>query len=330
LNWSVNWCYQKVRRQKVYKPLLILVCGFLFTVSLSGCFGMISYQPGECEKETPKLQNKAEYLKEKGAPGSTRTVSADREVWLYEESLWCGVIPCWGICVPLMLPVCDGFERVHFKGDRAERVHARHSLGYGGFFNVLNLAGIPPGSIAVSDPACIRRLARAGSLGQKIEPGRTVALSVGIDTPKHKQDKEFQKVARRLRDVLAADLVKEDSLIFKTVVAEGQSADYAMEVTLTSATFTSFFNRQYEAEMAVRITDNRTNQPLGDFEIYSMADKLRNDDSTFEFVIEMAVGDIRGAIIWYEDSSQSPDIHKPDEDLSVPPETGAIVPPPPL
>jgi hypothetical protein len=137
-------------------------------------------------------------------------------------------------------------------------------------------------------------------------------------------------VARRLCDVLAADLVMEKFPIFKEVVAGGQSADYVLEVTLISVKFTGFFSRQYEAEMAVRITDNRTNQPLGDFEIYSMADKLRNDDSTFEFVIEMAVGDIRGAIIWYEDSSQSPDIHKPDEDLSVPPETGAIVPPPPL
>jgi hypothetical protein len=62
----------------------------------------------------------------------------------------------------------------------------------------------------------------------------------------------------------------------------------------------------------VRITDNRTNQSLGNFEVYSMADKLQSDDSTVEFVIEMAVGDIRGAMIRYDDSSQIREIQKPD------------------
>jgi hypothetical protein len=294
----------------MHRLLLTFICVTFVVCSLSGCFGMISYQPGECEKETPKLSNKAEYLKESGAPASTRTVSVDREIWVYEDSVWCGMITCLGICVPLMLPVCDGFERVYFKGDRAERVHTRRSLGHGFAAGPLILLGVPP--LAVSDPACIRRLARTGSLGQKIEPGRTVALSVGIDTPQHQQGMEFQKVARRLRDVLAVDLVKVNSPIFKAVVAETQSADYAMVVTLTSATFTGFFSRQYEAEMAVRITDNRTNQSLGNFEVYSMADKLQSDDSTVEFVIEMAVGDIRGAMIRYDDSSQIREIQKPD------------------
>jgi hypothetical protein len=297
----------------VYKLVLIFVCGFLVMAGLSGCFGMISYQPGECEKETPKFSNKSEYLKEKGAPGLIRTVSVDREVWLYEKSLWCGVIPCLGICVPLMLPVCDGFERVHFKGDRAERTHSRRSLGFGGFINVFALLFIGPDLMAVSDPACIRRKSRSGPLGQRIEPGRTVALSAGIDTQNHQQDKEFQKVARRLRDVLATDLVMEKFPIFKEVVAETQSADYAMEVTLTSVKFTGFFSRQYEADMTVRITDNRTNQPIGDFEVYSMADKSTGDDSALESVVQNAARDILHAIIWPEDSSNSPEIQKPDD-----------------
>jgi hypothetical protein len=103
-----------------------------------------------------------------------------------------------------------------------------------------------------------------------------------------------------------------------------------MEVTLTSATFKGFFNRQYEVEMVVRITDNRTSQPLGSFEVYSIADKFPREDSTREFAAELAVLDIRGALFGYEDSPNSPDIQKPDEDLPAPPETGATAtfPPP--
>jgi hypothetical protein len=313
----------------VYKPVLIFACGFLVMVSLSSCFGMISYQPGECEKEAPKFTNKAEYLKEKGAPRSTKTVAVDREVWVYEESIWCGVIPCWGICVPLMLPVCDGFERVHFWGDRAERVHTRHPLAFGGIFNVLSLVGIPPGPVAVSDPACINRVSRAGYLGQKIERGRTVALSIRIDTMKHQQDKKYQVVALELQSVLASGLVNEKPPLFKAVVAETVPADYFMEVTLTSVTFPCLFSSQYEAEMTVRITDNRTNQPIGTFEVYSKADKYKKGDSARLSVSQDAVVDIRIAIIWPEDSSNNPEIQKPDEDLSAAPETGATDPPPP-
>lgn len=287
----------------MFRSLLTLICASFVVSSLAGCFGMISYQPGECEKESPKLPNKAEYLKERGAPGSIKSLPVEREIWVYEESIWCGVIPCWGICVPLMLPVCDGFERVLFKGDRAESVHVRHSLGYGFAAGPFILLGVPP--IAVSDPACIHRLSRTGPLGKKIEPGRTVALSVGIDTLQHQQDKEFKKVALRLRDVLAADLVTEKSPLFKEVVAGGQAADYAMEVMLTSATFTGFFSRRYEVDMVVRITDNRVNQTLGDFEVYSMADKSTEGGSALESVVQNAVGDILGAIIWYDDSCPS-------------------------
>jgi hypothetical protein len=288
---------------------------------------MISYQPGECEKEAPKFTNKAEYLKEKGTPRSTKTVAVDRDIWVYEESIWCGVIPCWGICVPLMLPVCDGFERVHFWGDRAERVHARRSLGYGFAAGPFILLGVPP--IAVSDPACINRVSRAGYLGQKIEPGRTVALSIRIDTLKHQQDKKYQVVALELQSVLAWGLVKEKPPLFKEVVAETVTADYSMEVTLTSVTFPGLLSSQYEAEMTVRITDNRTNQPIGTFEVYSKADKYKKGDSARLSVSQDAVVDIRIAIIGSGDSSQSPEIQKPDEDLPAAPETGATDQPPP-
>ena len=311
----------------MYKPLLILVCIFLAVMSLSGCFGMMIFQPGECEEEIPKLPSKAEYLKERGAPASTKTVSADRDVWEYKESLWCGVIPCWGICVPLMLPVCDGFERVYFKGDRAEREHTRQSLGYGWILNVLILAGIPPTPMPVSEPACIHHAPPTKFLEFKIEPGMTVALSVGISATKHQQDKDYQEVARRLRDVLAADLVKakfplyNKFPIFKAVVAETQSADYAMEVSLTSVKlqFTDSFSRQFEADMAVRITDNRTNQLIVVFGVYSKTDKFTGYYSSLESVVQNAAGDILCPMIWSDDSSQRPEIQKPDKHLQAPP-----------
>jgi hypothetical protein len=286
----------------LFRSLLTLICAAFVVSSLSGCFGMASIQPGECETEAPKFPNKAGYLKEKGAPSSTKTVSAGREVWVYEESVWCGVIPCWGICVPLMLPVCDGFERVLFKGDRAESVHTRVPTGHALILNALAIAGAGGPGIAEFGTACIHRLSSTGPLGKKIDLGRTVALSIGIDTPQHQQDKEFQRVALRLRDVLAWDLVKEKPPIFNEVVGETEPSDYGMEVTLTSATFPGFFSRQCKADMTVRITDNRTNQPLGSFEVYSKADKSKEGDSALESVIENAVADIRGAIIWPGDS----------------------------
>jgi hypothetical protein len=276
--------------------LLTFICVTFVVCSLSGCFGMISYQPGECEKETPPWSTKAEYLKEWGKPKSVENISGDREIWVYEESVWCGVIPCLGICVPLMLPVCDGYERVYFKGDTARRVHTRRTLN----------AGIVLLFMAESERACITPL--SPSVNQEIEPGRTVALSVTIDTPEHQQDKEYQEVARLLRELLAKDLVDKVDGVFKTVVTGLEPADYVLEVKLRSANIPGFFGSYYEACMTVNITERGAKQQIGNFEIQSVIEKHRTQ--TVDAIIQFSAHEIVRALHRVDDMYDYADIYK--------------------
>ena len=138
--------------------ILVLGCVFLIAVMQSGCIGLIASVTGECKNETPSLPThpynkvtkviKEEFLKDWGTPDEIISTSENKETWIYNRKLWCGVIPIVVLPVPLVLPVCNGFDRIEFHGNEAKNLHTRHVVPKG-FLVVL----IKDGWV-FNDPAC--------------------------------------------------------------------------------------------------------------------------------------------------------------------------------
>lgn len=131
----------------MFKRMLI-VCGtILIATAQSGCFGLYVHLPKECENEIPrtdihdifwlrtsshKTSSKEEFLKEWGKPDEIIANSPNDETWIYRRKLWCGATPVFMLPLPLLLPVCDGFDRIEFKGSESTRLHTRRMVTDGG------------------------------------------------------------------------------------------------------------------------------------------------------------------------------------------------------
>ena len=148
------------RSHQMCGRILVLGCVFLVGIMQSGCIGLIVNTPAECKNAIPftgvhdifvwtkpapkKVTTKAEFLKDWGNPDEIISTSENEETWIYKRKLWCGVIPILMILpVPLILPVCDGFDRIEFHGNEAKNLHTRHIVS-SGFYN----------SSSGGDPAC--------------------------------------------------------------------------------------------------------------------------------------------------------------------------------
>lgn len=149
------------------RRIFILCCVFFIAISQSGCIGLIVNTPGECKIETPftgihdifwdkgtvpKTSTKADFLKEWGKPDEINSTSENEETWIYKRKIWCGVMPVLILPVPLILPVCDGFDRIKFKDNKATRLHTR-SIVWGGGIALLTPFGVGGGS-GGKDPDC--------------------------------------------------------------------------------------------------------------------------------------------------------------------------------
>ncbi|MBP5998227.1 MAG: hypothetical protein KA535_09765 [Azonexus sp.] len=157
----------------------------------AGCFGGVVMYMTECKsslpicdykyskedwgptenakiKNPPKIPNtlppKDEFLAEWGVPSEIITVSEDEVTLIYKTvDIWCGVIPAWGVAVPLIAPTCEGFDRITFKGNKAIYIH----------FKRRNVAGIAAAVSAVG-----------ASMGESCPiPCREVAPFVWTDSP---------------------------------------------------------------------------------------------------------------------------------------------------
>ena len=130
-------------------------------LTLSWCAGLFIVRPGECSNEFPatsthdiflpikepiKCSTKAEFLKDWGKPDIIDSKYENTETWIYKRHLWCGVMPNFILPVPLLLPVCDGFDRIEFLGNESKRLHTRRTL-LSGFLL------LPPGPAGI-DSAC--------------------------------------------------------------------------------------------------------------------------------------------------------------------------------
>ncbi len=134
---------------KPIEKIFFTVCAVLM---LSGCVGLVVYYPGECKNETPTtkarwlsewervppstIPTKADFLKNWGKPETIISTSEKTETWIYKRHLWCGMLPAFVIALPLMLPVCDGFEKIDFDGNYAKSLDIRRTLKEGTFLSV--------------------------------------------------------------------------------------------------------------------------------------------------------------------------------------------------
>jgi hypothetical protein len=143
----------------MYRRIRVLCLILFVAVAQSGC-GLILTIPRECKNETPftgihdfflktprperrilnivipaiphpGMSTKTDFLKDWGEPDEIISTSEDLQTWVYNKKLWCGVIPVLILPVPLILPVCDGFDRIDFKGSVATCLHTR-SITYSG------------------------------------------------------------------------------------------------------------------------------------------------------------------------------------------------------
>ncbi len=110
-------------------------------------------------------------------------------------------------------------------------------------------------------------------LSQKIPGGKSVALTVKVDTPEHQKDEDFTTITTRIRQQLFTKLMSEG--IFKSVLLPPEPADYGMEVTITSARVVSGTARLWgglmaghnDAQMFVKLVKNDDNQTVAEFEV---------------------------------------------------------------
>ena len=161
----------------MYKRILVICCILLISLTQSGCIGLIINTPEECKNETPftgihdsqhpqfnptfshvapkvqppKRSTKAEFLKDWGKPDEIISSSESVETWIYNRKLWCGVMPVLILPVPLIIPVCDGFDRIEFKDNVATRLHTRRIVLGGG---ILLLTTFGTGAGSMKDPVC--------------------------------------------------------------------------------------------------------------------------------------------------------------------------------
>ena len=139
-----------VKRHQIYSRILLFCCVLFVALTQTGCIGLIVLPPQECKREAPYTDihnssvepaalpytnptpsTKEEIREVWGKPDEIITVSENEETWIYKKNLWCGVIPVFILPVPFIIPVCEGFDRVGFRGNEATRTHTRQLNIYG-------------------------------------------------------------------------------------------------------------------------------------------------------------------------------------------------------
>ena len=127
-------------RQQMCRRILVLCCIFFATITQSGCIGLMVNTTAECKNESPRIDihdfnwskldqrvpTKELFLNYWGKPDEIISTSENEETWIYNRKLWCGVMPAFFLLVPLILPVCDGFDRLEFHGTEAKNLHTKH------------------------------------------------------------------------------------------------------------------------------------------------------------------------------------------------------------
>ena len=147
------------------RSALCLLASIAFMHLLAGCVGGVAVKPLECQSPYPledyvytkesfgptkyfpdispasNPRNKEDFRREFGEPDEIAAIDASREMWVYNRSAFCGIVPMWVIPVPLGLPVCDEFDHITFDNDLAVSIHFRRMDDAGAFIFMLPAGG---------------------------------------------------------------------------------------------------------------------------------------------------------------------------------------------
>lgn len=142
-----------------------IIISIAFVHLLAGCMGGFAVKPLECKSSYPledyvytkesfgptkyfpdispasNPRNKEDFRREFGEPDEIAAIDASREMWVYNRSAFCGIVPMWVIPVPLGLPVCDEFDHITFDNDLAVSIHFRRMDDAGAFIFMLPAGG---------------------------------------------------------------------------------------------------------------------------------------------------------------------------------------------
>ncbi len=148
MNKKLNYCFASI----------------FFSLILSGCVGVGTMIPNECDTNNPPKifhdyldgnylglglnlpTNKQGVLDQRGAPDEVINISENEEIWVYnKKNRFCGAFIIAIIPIPFALPICDEFVRITFVGETIERVHSRWIDGH--------FIGIKPTDVKVSAPS---------------------------------------------------------------------------------------------------------------------------------------------------------------------------------
>jgi len=121
----------------VRRLIQIISCSLL-VLTLSGCIGLFVSFSKECTFQPPTLKkygasqeiiieewDKAVFIREWGMPNKVTTSDRNQEVWEYKRRQWCGIEPVIILPIPLMLPLCTGYDQITFQGEKAISRQAR-------------------------------------------------------------------------------------------------------------------------------------------------------------------------------------------------------------
>ncbi|MCJ7557463.1 MAG: hypothetical protein MUP90_11220 [Gammaproteobacteria bacterium] len=134
-----------------------IIISIAFVHLLAGCIGGGVVKPLECQSSYPlddyvytresfgptkyfhetspasNPRSKEDFRREFGEPNEIVTIDTTREMWVYNRSAFCGIVPIYIIPIPLGLPVCDEFDHITFENELAVSIHFRRMETAGAF-----------------------------------------------------------------------------------------------------------------------------------------------------------------------------------------------------
>lgn len=153
---------------KSNRHLVILV---LLSSVMAGCVGVSVLGVTECEssipicdynysktlwgpRQTPKgnglpepnfLLSKDEFIRTWGEPSETIVLSDEEVTLVYKgPDVWCGVFVVYGLWpAPLIVPACETFDRITFKGNNASHLHFKRESKTSLIVGAIMVANVP-------------------------------------------------------------------------------------------------------------------------------------------------------------------------------------------
>ena len=129
----------------MYRRIFIFWCLLILALTQTGCFGLIVMTPQDCDRSgdsislpgTSKTPSTKEDVREFfGESDEIITISESKEAWIYKKDIWCGVIPVFILPMPIIFPLCNGFDRIDFRGNEAMSLHSKKEYGIGFSFGL--------------------------------------------------------------------------------------------------------------------------------------------------------------------------------------------------